>query len=85
MQDPGPGAFVEAFADSGINLQLGFWICDPTEGTLGIRSAINLYIWRRFKEEGIEIPFPQREVRILNPAPTGPLEGGAGAVALSQQ
>lgn len=85
MQDPGPGAFVEAFADSGINLQLGFWIRDPTEGTLGIRSAINLYIWRRFKEEGIEIPFPQREVRILNPAPTGPLEGGAGAVALSQQ
>ncbi|KAB2967848.1 mechanosensitive ion channel domain-containing protein [Zoogloea sp.] len=85
MEDPGPGAFVEAFADSGINLQLGFWIRDPTEGTLGIRSAINLDIWRRFKEEGIEIPFPQREVRILNPAPALPLEGGAGAVALSQQ
>ncbi|NML25967.1 mechanosensitive ion channel family protein [Zoogloea dura] len=85
MEDPGPGAFVEAFADSGINLQLGFWIRDPTEGTLGIRSAINLDIWRRFKEEGIEIPFPQREVRILNPAAGLPLEGTAGAVALSQQ
>lgn len=85
MDDPGPGAFVEAFADNGINLQLGFWIRDPTEGTLGIRSAINLEIWRRFKEEGIEIPFPQREVRILNPAPTGPLEGTSGPVALSQQ
>ncbi len=65
MDDPAPGAFVEAFADSGINLQLGFWIRDPTEGTLGIRSAINLEIWRRFRAEGIEIPFPQREVRIL--------------------
>jgi small-conductance mechanosensitive channel len=65
MKDPAPGAFVEAFADSGINLQLGFWIRDPAEGTLGIRSAINLEIWRRFKAEGIEIPFPQREVRIL--------------------
>ena len=53
------------FADSGINLQLGFWIRDPAEGTLGIRSAINMQIWRRFKEEGIEIPFPQREVRVL--------------------
>ncbi len=65
MHDPAPGAFLEAFADSGINLQLGFWIRDPAEGTLGIRSAINMQIWRRFKEEGIEIPFPQREVRML--------------------
>jgi len=65
MTDPAPGAFVEAFADSGINLQLGFWIRDPAEGTLGIRSAINLEVWRRFNEEGIEFPFPQREVRIL--------------------
>lgn len=65
MEDPAPGAFLESFADSGINLQLGFWIRDPHEGTLGIRSAINMQIWRRFKEEGIEIPFPQREVRVL--------------------
>ena len=68
MQDPAPGAFLEAFADSGINLQLGFWIRDPAEGTLGIRSAINMQIWRRFKEEGIEIPFPQREVRLVRDA-----------------
>lgn len=72
MDDPAPGAFVEAFADNGINLQLGFWIRDPAEGTLGIRSAINLEILARFQQEGIEFPFPQREVRILNPAPIGP-------------
>ncbi|MDD2988975.1 MAG: mechanosensitive ion channel [Zoogloea sp.] len=85
MDDPGPGAFLETFADSGINLQLGFWIRDPTEGTLGIRSAINMEIWRRFKEEGIEIPFPQREVRILNPAPTMPIEPLGRAVAVEPQ
>jgi small-conductance mechanosensitive channel len=71
MSDPAPGAFLEAFADSGINLQLGFWIRDPAEGTLGIRSAINMQIWRRFKEEGIEIPFPQREVRVLGNGEAG--------------
>ena len=71
MEDPAPGAFLESFADSGINLQLGFWIRDPAEGTLGIRSAINMQIWRRFKEEGIEIPFPQREVRVLAEAAGG--------------
>ncbi len=85
MTDPAPGAFVEAFADSGINLQLGFWISDPTEGTLGIRSAINLEVWRRFKEEGIEIPFPQREVRVLNPAPSAPIEALGGAVSIQPQ
>lgn len=85
MTDPAPGAFVEAFADSGINLQLGFWIRDPAEGTLGIRSAINLEIWRRFKEVGIEIPFPQREVRVLNPAPSVPIEAQGGAVSIQPQ
>ena len=29
-------------------------------------SDINFAIWRRFKENGVSIPFPQREVRILN-------------------
>ena len=43
----------------------------PGRGHLGIRSAINMQIWRRFKEEGIEIPFLQREVRVLAEAGGG--------------
>lgn len=81
LSDPAPKAFLETFADSGINLQLGFWIQDPAEGTLGIRSAINLEVWRRFKEEGIEIPFPQREIRVLNPVSTVPLEAQGAPVS----
>ncbi|MDQ5942053.1 MAG: hypothetical protein QG572_866, partial [Pseudomonadota bacterium] len=46
--------------------ELGFWIKDPGEGTGAIRSEINLAIWRSFRANGIEFPFPQREVRILN-------------------
>ena len=42
---------------------------DPENGFLGLYSAILLSIWRRFNEEGIEFPFPQREVRILNEEP----------------
>jgi small-conductance mechanosensitive channel len=68
LTDPAPKAFLTQFADSAINLELGFWIDDPEEGKGNIVSDINFAIWRAFKESGIAIPFPQREVRILNPA-----------------
>jgi hypothetical protein len=58
LADPPPQVLLTAFADSGINLDLGFWIADPQEGTGGVRSAINMAIWRSFREHGIEIPFP---------------------------
>lgn len=62
LANPEPRAFLTAFGDSGINLELGVWIHDPQMGTLDLRSNINLEILRRFREAGIEIPFPQREV-----------------------
>jgi small-conductance mechanosensitive channel len=66
LSTPSPDVLLLAFADSGINLELGCWITDPEKGLGGLRSDVNLAIWRSFKANGIEIPFPQREVRILN-------------------
>ena len=60
-------AFVVRFGDSGIDLELGVWIGDPEHGQLDLRSALNQAIWRAFKAHQIKIPFPQREMRILNP------------------
>lgn len=68
MADPAPGAFVLALADSGINLELGFWIPDPQEGTQGVRSDINLAVLKAYQAAGIEIPYPQREVRLVKEA-----------------
>jgi small-conductance mechanosensitive channel len=65
LTEPSPKAYVLAFADSGINLELGFWIVDPQEGLQQLRSDINLHVWRELQAAGIEIPFPQREIRIL--------------------
>lgn len=67
LKDPEPRVYLKDFADSGIDLELGFWIGDIEEGRLGLSSDINLEIWREFKKNGIEIPFPQREVRLLGP------------------
>ena len=69
LADPPPRALVTAFADSGISLELGFWIEDPEEGTGSVRSEISVAIWQAFRERGIEIPYPQREVRLIGPAP----------------
>ena len=66
LADPEPLAFLAAFGDSGINLELGFWIADPQQGTLQLRSDINLAIWREFQAAGIVIPYPQRELQILD-------------------
>jgi small-conductance mechanosensitive channel len=64
LKDPGPMAFLVEFADSSVTLELGFWIDDPKNGTLALRSDINLAILRGFRDAGIEIPFPQRELRM---------------------
>ena len=52
------------FGDSSIDLQIRFWINDANEGVANVRSAVLLQVWREFKENNIEIPFPQREIRM---------------------
>ncbi|MCB1634693.1 MAG: hypothetical protein KDI51_08895, partial [Xanthomonadales bacterium] len=44
---------------------LRVWIRDPQEGVNNIRSELNLGIWKAFKQAGITIPFPQRDVRLI--------------------
>jgi small-conductance mechanosensitive channel len=69
VRDPAPVARLISFGDSGIELELRFWIPDPAEGVNNVRSDVNRAIWRLFKEHGIVIPVAQREVRLemVNP------------------
>ena len=75
-----PSAFLIGFGESGIDLRVGFWVRDPENGFLGLFSAILMTIWTRFNEEGIEFPYPQREIRILpeeqTPTPIAVLKAG---------
>ena len=61
------------FGDSSVNYVLRVWIRDAQDGLASIRGAIFLALWDSFKEHGISIPFPQREVRMLGAAQTGDL------------
>lgn len=60
LRDPGPSAVLDNFGSDSINITVGYWINDPENGTLGVKGAVNLAIWRALKDAGIEIPFPQR-------------------------
>jgi small-conductance mechanosensitive channel len=66
-----PLVHVLGFAENGIDLELAVWINDPENGQGNLKSALNVNIWRAFQANGIKIPFPQREVRLLASAPAG--------------
>jgi small-conductance mechanosensitive channel len=72
-----PRVTVQRFADNGIELELGVWIADPKSGHGDLKSELYLDIWRNFREHGVKIPYPQREVRLLDGAP--PTGGGTTA------
>ncbi len=61
-----PVCHITEFGDSSVNYVLRFWISDPTAGLTNIRGDVYLSLWDAFKNEDISIPFPQREVRLLN-------------------
>ncbi len=62
LKDPAPVSRLMHFGDSGIELELRFWIYDPQEGVNNVRSDVNRAIWRLFKEHGLTIPVAQHEV-----------------------
>jgi small-conductance mechanosensitive channel len=69
LKDPGPAVFVSSFATDGIELTIAFWISDPQNGQLALRSTINRAILNAFSKHQIGIPFPQRVVRVVGADP----------------
>ena len=65
VKDPEPVCFVSRFGESGIDLLLHFWVKDVSEGRMGPKSDVMMTIWKKFQKNKIEIPFPQREVRMV--------------------
>nr|WP_232272155.1 mechanosensitive ion channel domain-containing protein [Thiosulfatihalobacter marinus] len=68
-----PVCHIVGFGDSSVDYILRFWIDDPTGGLTNIRGNVYLALWDAFQAAGISLPFPQREVRMLN-EPSRPLD-----------
>jgi small-conductance mechanosensitive channel len=64
LKTPEPFAYFTGFGDSSLDFEIRVYLADITQG-LGVRNDIRLAIFAKFAEEGIEIPFPQRDVNLF--------------------
>lgn len=76
LKSPAPRCNLMEFGDSSVNFDLRFWINDPANGTMNVRSDVLMAIWDMLHDEGIEIPFPQLDLHVKSG-----LNGAAAAVS----
>ena len=78
IADPGPAARLVKFGADGLEFTLLFWIADPQNGQMNVRSDVNLNILRGLREADIEIPYPQRVVHLMAGEPTSSATAATG-------
>lgn len=72
-----PAVWLSAFGDNGIEFEVQLWIDDPEEGLGNLRSDFLKAVWKAFRAHGIEVPYPQRDLRVREwpkPPPPAPEE-----------
>ncbi len=68
-----PAAVLIKFGADGLELEVGFWIADPENGKTNVLSEVNRAIWKTLKAHQIQVPFPQREMRIVSDRQINPV------------
>ena len=64
LKSPPPTVWMSEYGDSSVNFIIHCWIRDPEDGVGNVRSAVLKNLWTLFKENDIEIPFPQRDLNL---------------------
>ena len=64
LEIPGPSVWLDGYGDSSVNFIIHCWIRDPEAGVGNVRSEVLKKLWYLFEENGIEIPFPQRDINL---------------------
>jgi small-conductance mechanosensitive channel len=67
IADPAPAVRLVNFGADGLDFQVLFWIADPQNGQLAVKSDVNLRILKGLRAAGIGIPYPQRVVHVVGP------------------
>ncbi|HEY0445940.1 MAG TPA: mechanosensitive ion channel domain-containing protein [Allosphingosinicella sp.] len=74
LKTPKPTVWLRAFGESSVDHDILLWIADPEAGVGNVQSEVLNRLWVLFKENGIEIPYPQRDIRVKEwpkPPPQG--------------
>ncbi|MBR0553095.1 mechanosensitive ion channel family protein [Stakelama marina] len=71
LKSPKPNVWLEGFGDSSVDHEILVWINDPEGGVGNVKSDVLNRLWRLFKENDVEIPFPQRDVHVKSWAQPG--------------
>lgn len=64
LQRQKPQVWLTGFDENAIHFEIQIWIEDPEEGLGNLQSDILKNVWRRFKAEGVKLPFPQHDLHI---------------------
>lgn len=72
LKDPAPGARLSRLGADGLDYELLYWIADPENGQLNVRSDVNIAILKALRAANIEIPYPQRVVHLKAPPAAEP-------------
>ncbi len=67
LKDPKPEVHLKNFGDSSWEMNLRVWLADP-KTYYYVQSDLNCAIVRKFRKNGVEIPFPQRDLHIRSVA-----------------
>jgi small-conductance mechanosensitive channel len=78
LPEPAPKCLLIEFGETGLNLQLRFWIADAQNGVQNVKSAVLLRIWDAFCREHIEVPYPQRDLHVRTDGMSLPLAPASG-------
>ena len=74
LPDPAPKCLLIELGESSLKLQLRFWIGDAQNGVQNVKSDVLIEIWQRFKQQGVRVPYPQRDLHIRSGAERAPLQ-----------
>ena len=68
LDSPPPVVWMKGFGDNAVLFTIQCWIQDPEEGVGNVQSAVLKQVWTLFKEQAIELPFPQRDLHLRGSA-----------------
>jgi potassium efflux system protein len=63
LTSPAPAVYFKEFGDSSLNFELQFWVMQESN-TVKVKSDVAVAAWALLSEAGVEIPFPQRDLRL---------------------